>query len=127
MKSGIIIGAIVLSIIGILIGTHFTTMKTVSGAVITDKERINTRDSSKYLVWAEIKTGTGTEIETFENTDSGLTWKWNSSDLHGHMKIGATCDLKVNGFRIRFMSLYRNILSADCARPVDDQSLHTTN
>ena len=127
MKLRIIIGAIILAIIGILITPHFATMKTVSGAVITKTERVNTRDDSKYLVWTEVKTKTGVKAETFENTDSILGWKWNSSDLHGQMKDGATCDLKVNGFRVGFLSWYRNILSTDCIPPVDDQPLDTTN
>ena len=115
MKFKIITGIIILIIIGILIAPHFATMETVSGAVITDKERVNTRDNSKYLIWAEIRTETGVRTETFENTDSALAWKWNSSDLHGQIKVGETCDFKVNGFRVGFLSWYRNILSANCA------------
>jgi len=57
---------------------------------------------SKYLVF--------TDSETFENTDCLLYWKWDSSDLHGELKDGTTYKVKVYGWRIPFLSHYRNIV-----------------
>lgn len=87
--------------------THYATIENVNGVVITEKERVQNGENSRYLVW--------TENEVFENTDSLLALKFRSSDLHGKLRIGATCDLTVNGWRIPLLSSNRNILSATCA------------
>lgn len=90
---------------------HFATMDTVSGVVVQDKERIvtgtGTAQESKYLIF--------TDKETFENTDSFLAMKFNSSDLYGSIREGATCDFTVTGWRVPVLSWYRNILSATCS------------
>lgn len=74
---------------------------------VTGKERITESDSegrasSKYLVF--------TENETFENTDSIMVMKWNSSDIQGKLVEGEEFRIKVYGFRIPFFSSYRNII-----------------
>jgi hypothetical protein len=69
---------------------------------VESKERIVTQDSSKYLVF--------TNGEVFENTDSLLYWKFNSSDLYGELKEGETYTVRVYGWRIPFLSNYRNII-----------------
>ena len=96
----------------ILIGAliHFNTMDEVRGVVVTEKERITTGSgeniSSKYLIF--------TDGEVFENTDSLFALKWNSSDIYGRIKVGQTCDFTVTGWRLPFLSSYRNILTASC-------------
>ena len=74
---------------------------------VTDKERVVTTNgesvTSKYLVF--------TETETFENTDSLAYFKWDSSDVQGQLKVGKTYRVKVYGWRIPFLSVYRNIVS----------------
>lgn len=65
-------------------------------------ERVVTQDSSKYLVF--------TDSEVFENTDSLLYWKFNSSDVYGQLEIGKTYKARVYGWRIKFLSNYRNII-----------------
>lgn len=91
-------------------GISYGTIKTVSNVTITDKERIVERSgestSSKYLVF--------TDTETFENTDSLWHFKFDSSDIYGKFQPGQVCDLTVTGFRVSFMSMYRNILEVDC-------------
>lgn len=62
--------------------------------------------SSKYLVF--------TESEVFENTDAFWALKFNSSDIQGQIGVGETCTLRVYGWRIPFLSMYRNILEANC-------------
>ena len=66
------------------------------------KERVNKNDDSYYLVFAE--------NETFKNTDSFMFLKFNSSDLQGQLRLDSTYKLKVVGWRIKFLSKYRNIL-----------------
>lgn len=105
-----IVTALVILLLPIKIWIHFSTLETVS-AVVQDKERITTGSGqtaeSKYLIFAE--------GETFENTDSWLALKFNSSDVYGYIQKGQTCDFQVTGFRIPFFSSYRNILSASCS------------
>ena len=100
--------------VGAIVATpviHFNTQEYVRDVVVTDKERVITSDSkgntdSKYLIF--------TDREVFENTDSLLAFKFNSSDVYGSIKEGQTCTFKVVGFRVPFLSMYRNILEAKC-------------
>jgi hypothetical protein len=107
-----IIATIVL-ILGIAtfnVWVHFATLTTVSGVVIQDKERVvsgsGSTQESKYLIF--------TDVETFENVDSWLALKFNSSDVYGSIAVGATCEFRVTGFRVPLFSTYRNILDATC-------------
>ena len=97
-----------LLIIPAQIWLFYATKTEVAGVVIKDRERITSvgGKESKYLIF--------TESETFENTDTILALKFDSSDVYGKLEPGKTCDLVVTGFRIPFMSAYRNILSANC-------------
>ena len=74
---------------------------------VTEKERITTGSgdslSSKYLVF--------TESEVFENTDNLFLLKFNSSDIYRKLEIDETYTVKVYGWRVPFLSLYRNIIS----------------
>lgn len=58
--------------------------------------------SSKYLVY--------TTNETFQNTDSWLFGKFNSSDFQGKFLPNTTYKVKVVGWRLPFFSTYRNIV-----------------
>ena len=108
--AGILICLLVIGLIPLKVWIHYSTLETVS-AVVQDKERITTGSGkdmeSKYLIF--------TDTETFENTDSWLALKFNSSDVYGHIQKGQACDFQVTGFRIPFFSSYRNILSASCS------------
>lgn len=90
---------------------HTMSQAEVRGVVVTDKERVTTSNSdgkvsSKYLIF--------TDEETFENVDSILAMKFNSSDVYGRIKRGQTCDFRVVGYRMPIFSAYRNILEAEC-------------
>lgn len=74
-------------------------------ATVSKTERVNDRESSKYLVF--------TNGETFQNTDTIWHGKWNSSDIHGRLQPGKSYRLKVNGFRVPFLSWYRNVLAVE--------------
>ena len=73
---------------------------------VTDKERVISRrgnsTTSKYLVF--------TETETFENTDCFAMGKFRSSDIQGRLKPGETYTVDVYGWRVPFLSAYRNIV-----------------
>lgn len=83
----------------------YTTQDTVI-ITVTDKERIveNSGDSvnSKYLVF--------TETEVFENTDSLMVLKFNSSDIQAKLMRGETYTVRVYGWRVPVFSWYRNII-----------------
>jgi hypothetical protein len=70
---------------------------------VTGKERIQ---DTGYLVF--------TKEETFKNTDTIAFLKFNSSDVYGRIPVGSTCQLTVNGWRVPFLSLYRNIIKVEC-------------
>ena len=72
---------------------------------VTDKERIQDGEESKYLIF--------TENEVFENTDSLMKFKFNSSDVYGLLKVGETYSAEVFGWRVPFFSMYRNIVSIE--------------
>ena len=96
---------IVLFIIAALILPPMLTSETIT-ITVTDKERVmqgsGENASSKYLVF--------TETEVFENTDCLVLWKFNSSDVYGQLEIGETYQVQVYGWRIPFLSMYRNIV-----------------
>lgn len=69
---------------------------------VDSKERVITQDSSKYLIF--------TDKGVFENTDSLLFFKYNSSDLYAKLRNGSCYDIKRTGWRITFFSVYPNII-----------------
>ena len=71
---------------------------------ITVKEKIvkNTSKSSKYLIF--------TNGEVFENTDDIVFLKYNSSDIQSQLEVGKSYNVRVAGFRVPFLSWYRNII-----------------
>lgn len=81
------------------------TIDTVN-ITVTDKERVtysvDKSTKSKYLIF--------TESETFENVDAWLSGKFTSSDLYGKLNKGESYTVKVYGWRIPFLSWYRNIV-----------------
>lgn len=109
---GVMAGAGFLAVVAIPYGLHNATLEQTQ-IVVTGKERITERSgdsiSSKYLVF--------TDSETFENTDTIWGWKWNSSDIYGKLEKGQICNVTVTGFRVPFLSWYRNIITANCQTP----------
>jgi hypothetical protein len=105
--------AIIFGVIGIfllMIGVQAVKYATVTDVVVTvtEKERIvesnGKHTTSKYLVF--------TENEVFENVDDMIPFfKFNSSDIQGKLHVGETYKLTVWGWRINFLSSYRNILN----------------
>jgi len=105
--------AIIFGVIGIfllMIGVQAVKFSTVTDVVVTvtEKERIvesnGKHTTSKYLVF--------TENEVFENVDDMIPFfKFNSSDIQGKLHVGETYKLTVWGWRINFLSSYRNILN----------------
>jgi hypothetical protein len=81
---------------------YYNSAETITITVV-DKERVLTGDASKYLVF--------TEDEVFENTDELLFLKFNSSDIYRDLDPGQTYNVVVVGWRVPFLSMYRNIIA----------------
>jgi len=90
----------------------YSTVETIS-VNITDKERIivdyGNSIRSIYLVF--------TKSETFQNTDTIWYWKWDASDIQGQLNAGNNYKVRVYGFRIPFLSWYRNIIEIQKTNP----------
>jgi hypothetical protein len=85
---------------------YFFSENTIT-ITVKNKERI-TQGSGKNLTSAFI---IYTENEVFENTDSFLFGKFNSADFQNNLEIGTTYKVKVAGWRVPFLSMYRNVVS----------------
>lgn len=103
---GSILVIIILSIGGTMIYRSTADLVDIQ---VTDKE-VKVQSSgesttSNYLVF--------TEGEVFENTDSWPFFKFNSSDIQGELKVGNTYRAKVAGWRVPFLSMYRNVIEIE--------------
>lgn len=106
------IGAVILTIIGlglfIVLPTwfyiHFETNHHFITLTVNKSERVVDQDGkgSRYLIF--------TDKGVFENSDSLLNNKWNSSDLYNDIKVGKTYTCDLVGFRNGFFSTYENII-----------------
>lgn len=63
----------------------------------------------KYLIFAKLPDNS---MKVFENTDSIIKWKFNSSDVYANIVPGKTYDFNTYGWRVPPLSLYENILTA---------------
>lgn len=101
-------------VLGAVISIPFNFNDHEYTVVITGKERVVNEGEestvSKYLIFAEDKDG---ESRVFENTDTSLRLKWNSSNIQGELKEGHTYKITVVGLRMSFMSLYENIIKVE--------------
>ena len=84
-----------------LSGCSYLTEDTLT-ATVTDKERITTRSTSRYLIY--------TDKETLQNSDIWIRGKFRSSDIYGKLEEGKTYDFVVCGQRIPLFNAYRNII-----------------
>ena len=104
-----ILVAVAIVFVAALIRTGATEFYRESNIKITvkDKEMVVDRASrrSRYLVWSE--------DEVFENVNSLVKGKFNSSDLYGKMQKGKTYNCRVCGFRNGFFSMYRNLIECN--------------
>ena len=74
---------------------------------VSEKERITTGSGksidSKFIIYSD--------SEVFENTDSWLYFKFNSTDFQNEFTVNQTYKVTVAGWRIPFLSMYRNVVS----------------
>lgn len=86
--------------------TLYYTSSEIVEITVSKTERISTGSgedlSHKFLIY--------TEGEVFENTDSWLYMKHNSTDIQNKAKTDSTYSVKVAGWRIPLISSYRNVI-----------------
>ena len=68
---------------------------------VTYKERVEDR----YLIYSD--------EGVYENTDSYIFLKFNSSKLYNDIKPGKQYTAKVAGWRVPFLSMYRNVIKVE--------------
>ncbi len=102
-KTSIAIFSALLFLLSLGIAVQYSTVEHVT-VVPHNAERITTKENSYFFVY--------TDIEQFRNTDTLLFLKFNSADVQSSIlqNKGNHMKCKVNGFRVPFMSMYRNII-----------------
>ncbi|MBI4441191.1 DUF1523 family protein [Candidatus Woesearchaeota archaeon] len=109
------LGVAVLGFSGCTVAPHFDR-DTYTGKV-TEKlvKRTGSGESAhdKYLICTKLPDGS---VRVFENTDSTLEWKFNSSDLYAKMEAGKSYKIKTYGWRVPFLSMYENIVDVEEAK-----------
>jgi len=81
----------------------------------TETKKDNQKD--RYLAFTtDLKTPY--EVRVFENVDSTLEFKWNSSNLQTKLMDAQqnhkTCEIRAYGFRMPLFSSYKNIVDVTC-------------
>lgn len=104
MKVFLVLMAVLLVVV-LVLSPHFSRSK-VCGKVL-EKTVKRHEDSDKYLISIMKIDG---KLETLENTDSVVEWKFNSSDLYGKIKKGNHYCLDTYGWRFPVFSWYKNIV-----------------
>jgi hypothetical protein len=106
-KKALIVSGLFLGVV--LLREPIVAYSTVHTKTITvlKEQRITDADGkhSRYLVW-------DTDGNVYENVDSMLFFKFNSSDVQGALNAGSKVTIKTSGIRFGFMSWYPNIISA---------------
>jgi hypothetical protein len=101
-------GILILVLIALVIGLFKLNSTRTVTATVTNRERVcnATGGSCKYLIWTK-------EAGVFEDVDSLLNGKFNSSDVYGQLDPGKVHTFEVQGWRLPFLSGYPNIIKVD--------------
>ncbi len=109
MKKFIVIAVCVAALISGGIYQRVSNKQEIVGTV-TDKVVKNSKDESKYLIFTKDEDGNS---QVFENVDSLLLTKFNSSDVYAQIEIGETYKFETRGYRVPLLSLYPNIVECE--------------
>lgn len=77
----------------------------IRGTVKSGQQKLD-----KYLIYTLDSNG---KPHTFENTDTWIWFKFNSSDVYAKIQDGQSYNFSIVGFRIPFLSMYPNIISVE--------------
>jgi hypothetical protein len=103
----VLVLALVLGPVLLFRALKYESIKTHTFTVTELPERIAIREGDTYanLVY--------TDNGVYSNVDSTFPWKKNSSDIRAQLKEGETYTCEVSGWRIGWLSWYRNITRCD--------------
>lgn len=96
---------------GYKIQTHLeeTTIKVVSKErLLSVKTDSDGKSSSKYQNFVY------SESETYVVEDSLWNWHFTAGTVYARVKQGAECKVTLSGYRFGLLSMYQNIISAEC-------------
>lgn len=99
----VLIALIVISVITIKIYFKFNDTEII--AKVTDKVAKLDHGESKYLIF--------TDQGVFENTDTFLRFKFDSSDFYAKIEKEHRYKFTVIGIRFPFLSWYKNIIAVE--------------
>lgn len=109
MKQFVVYFMIFISIVVLFFGCNFISFNDHSALItVTDKERVNDSNSSKYLIMGKDKND---NTVVYENTDCLIRGKFDSSTFYADIEVGKTYEVKLVGFRVPYFSWYENIIS----------------
>jgi hypothetical protein len=106
----IIVALVFFSVFGLIISA--TTYPLWTQDTFQTVIREKTRECSGSQQSVDCRYMVYTQGEVFSNTDSMMNFKFNSSDVQNDLEVGNEYILRVYGWRVPFLSMYRNILSA---------------
>lgn len=119
LRTASLVGVLLLGSCGVCVAPHLD--RNSYNVKITGTERVLEGGKSvidKYLLFTEIE-GTNQE-RVFENADSLLEWKFDSSDLQaratGAQRNNRMCRVDTYGWRIPIISAYENVVDIECGR-----------
>lgn len=105
-----LVGLLIVAVIGYQVA-YYTSNESIE-VTINDKERVTKSSgesiTSVYMVY--------TDKGVFENTDEMLLGKFDSADVQNELEVGQTYLVEVIGWRIPFMSTFRNIVRVKVKR-----------
>lgn len=107
MKNGIIVLVIIIILFTIGVGIMKNMTEKVYQVTVTEKQVKRSDDADKYLIYTQLEDG---QVRVFENTDSLLKFKFNSSDVYARIQVNGKYRFTVVGFRIPILSAYENII-----------------
>lgn len=84
---------------------------------VTDKDRSTASTESGSKSVFRIYTEGGDRCGTFGLADNPFAGNWNSADIYGRIKVGATYELETVGTRNGFMSWFPEITKATEVKP----------
>ena len=70
---------------------------------VIDKEAVASGDSNEYRVYTE-------NCDTLTVSDSLFAQRWDSSNVYAQIQPGQTYDFHLQGYRVPFISQFKNIL-----------------
>lgn len=110
MRKYLIDLVVFIAILGVFLGGQAATSFNEETQIITvtSTDRVFSAKGSKWIVLGTDENGNPIALQ---NTDILVRLKFNSSDLQASIEAGKTYEAVVVGYRVPFLSWYKNIIS----------------